>query len=172
MVSGAHQPRWTRDARISFSVAHPGKALSQRTAGAVPSSRTLQPACGRWRALQSRGGPVLAGAGRLMDCGHRRLDRGWSPIRPARISVTATPLISWHPRLCRALLPHLPRQQPRLLAGRCPYAIIVIGNRVPRDMRSPHVRFDAAAHGHWPFRHLCPAVHEYPRCCILMRHAF
>ncbi len=43
------------------------------------------------------------------------------------------------------------------------------GGLVMYDMRSPHVRFDAAAHGQWPFRHLCPAVHEYPRCWILMR---
>jgi len=43
-----------------------------------------------------------------------------------------------------------------------------VENRM-EDMRSPRVLFDTVASGHWPSHRLAPAVHEYPRCWILMR---
>ncbi len=37
-------------------------------------------------------------------------------------------------------------------------------------MRSPRVFFDAVPRGHWPSHRQSPALHEYPRCWIIMQH--
>ena len=48
--------------------------------------------------------------------------------------------------------------------------MILSNNKEANDMRSPRVFFDAVASGHGPSHRLSAALHEYPRCCILMRY--
>ena len=94
----AHQPRWTREARISFSQCSPaGESPVSTDCGRRPLvPHTTASMRSRASATESRV-PVVAGADRFAGLRPPSARPGWSRIRPARICVTATPLISWHP---------------------------------------------------------------------------
>ncbi len=48
-------------------------------------------------------------------------------------------------------------------------SVILNGDMAARAMRSPRAHDDAVMSGHGLVRRLSWTVHEYPRCCILMR---